>query len=206
MFAQVLFRFYSFLKRKDLVLNPGGTFICFWELLVLFLSILNIMYIPLSMCFSMDKSDNILAHIFLGYFPSYIFLLDMFMSFFKAYYEKGISYFKMSGILHNSKIEMFWHYFKGDLMIDLCVVLPFFLEMFGVKNTNYFMLLRATRIKRTFDTIEETFNFQEKSAALFELVYLICFVVMGSHFCACMFHYIAIIEKSQGVEYTWLDA
>ena len=44
-------------------------------------------------------------------------------------------------------------------MIDLCVVFPFFLEMFGVKNTNYFMLLRATRIKRTFDTIEETFNF-----------------------------------------------
>ena len=29
---------------------------------------------------------------------------------------------------------------------------------------------------------------------------------MGSHFCACMFHYIAVIEKSQGVLYTWLDA
>ena len=108
--------------------------------------------------------------------------------------------------MRNTKSEMFWHYVKGDLFFDICVVLPFFLEAFGVKSTNYFMLLRVTRIKRTFDTIEETFNFQEKSAALFELVYLICFVVMASHFCACMFHYIAYLERQHGYEYTWQDA
>ena len=61
--------------------------------------------------------------------------------------------------MHDRKAEMFWHYVKGDLLFDFCVVFPFFLEAFGVKNTNYFMLLRVTRIKRTFETIEETFNF-----------------------------------------------
>ena len=72
-----------------MVLNPGGSFLCYWESLVLFLSILNIMYIPLSVCFSIDKSDLLITHILLGYLPSVIFLLDMAMSFFKAYYEKG---------------------------------------------------------------------------------------------------------------------
>lgn len=47
------------------------------------------MYIPLSVCFSIDKSDLLITHILLGYLPSLIFLLDMAMSFFKAYYEKG---------------------------------------------------------------------------------------------------------------------
>ena len=80
-----------FLKQKQLVLNPGGSFLCYWEALVLLLSILNIMYIPMSVCFDTDKSDNLATRVLLGYLPSYIFLLDMVLSFFKAYYEKGDS-------------------------------------------------------------------------------------------------------------------
>lgn len=74
-----------------MVLNPGGSFLCYWEALVLLLSILNIMYIPMSVCFDTDKSDNLATRVLLGYLPSYIFLFDMLLSFFKAYYEKGAS-------------------------------------------------------------------------------------------------------------------
>lgn len=170
---------------------------------MLLLSILNIMYIPISVCFDTDKSDNLATRVLLGYLPSYIFLFDMLLSFLRLIMKKVLQKNLCVGVMHDRKAEMFWHYVKGDLLFDFCVVFPFFLEAFGVKNTNYFMLLRVTRIKRTFDTIEETFNFQEKSAALFELVYLICFVVLSSHFCACIFHYIAIIEKEYGYETTW---
>lgn len=63
------------------------------------------------------------------------------------------------GELVTKKKSMFMNYLKGDFMLDLCVVSPFLMERFGFKSTNFFMLLRITRVKRMIDNVKAIFNF-----------------------------------------------
>lgn len=88
-----------------------------------------------------------------------MFVIDLILCFFKAYYEKGI--------LRTKKSEIFWHYIQNDFTVDLLVILPIFLSFFGYGYANYLMMIRITRVRRTMTTIEEIANFKEKSAILY---------------------------------------
>lgn len=80
-----------------------------------------------------------------------MFLIDLFLTFFKGFYHRGI--------LHTSKADIFWHYIYGEFILDLMVVLPFILSWFGFLAANYLMLLRITRVKRMLKNIEDIVNF-----------------------------------------------
>jgi Ion transport protein len=95
----------------------------------------------------------------------------------------------------------------GNFLPDLLIIIPFFFEFFGSPYTNYFLLLRITRIKRTFDNIEEILNLHNMSLTLYELSFQIFLLVLVAHFCACTFHYIAHVESTYfGYTHTWQDA
>lgn len=136
---------------RDFVLEPGGTFLFVWELLIILVSVLNILYIPMEVCFQLEKRNYAATNVMFSLIPSYVFMLDMIFNFFKAYFKDGI--------YCDGKSDIFWHYVKGNWILDLFVIFPFMIEQFGLRYTNFFMLLRITRIKRTFDTIEQIFNF-----------------------------------------------
>lgn len=91
--------------------------------------------------------------------PSCIFLIDLILTFFKGYYDRGI--------LQRNKGKIFWHYMKGDFAIDLAIVLPFIISWMGYSAANYLMLIRMTRVRRTMIVIEEISNFKEKSAVVY---------------------------------------
>lgn len=80
-----------------------------------------------------------------------MFLIDLFLTFFKGFYHRGI--------LHTSKSDIFWHYIYGEFILDMMVVLPFILSWFGFLAANYLMLLRITRVKRMLKNIEDIVNF-----------------------------------------------
>lgn len=126
---------------------------------MMLVTIVNIFYVPLQLSFDLD--ENSLGSVFTLFstLPSCVFLLDLILTFFKAYYDNGI--------LQRNKTKIMWHYLKGDFLLDLAIVLPFILSWFGYSAANYLMLIRMTRVRRTMIVIEEISNFKEKSAVIY---------------------------------------
>lgn len=89
----------------------------------MFVTILNILYVPLQLSFDLNKDQIGNTYLLFSTLPSSVFLMELILNFFKGYYAKGI--------LHTSKKDIFWHYIKGEFFLDLTVVLPFILSWFG---------------------------------------------------------------------------
>ncbi|CAD8111853.1 unnamed protein product [Paramecium primaurelia] len=192
----IWWRIWSFLKSNQTVLLPADKFLFVWDVILMFVTIVNILYVPLQLSFDLNKEEIGNAYLLFSTLPSCIFLIELILNFFKGYYVRGI--------LHTSKRDIFWHYVKGEFLIDLTVVLPFILSWFGYSFSNYLMLIRMTKVRRTMVVIEEISNFKEKTAVIYSLFCLIYSLLLISHFCACLFHYFAILEVDNGYSHTWL--
>ncbi|CAD8208317.1 unnamed protein product [Paramecium pentaurelia] len=189
-------RIWAFLKSNQTVLLPADKFLFVWDVILMFVTIVNILYVPLQLSFDLNKDQIGNAYLLFSTLPSSVFLMELILNFFKGYYAKGI--------LHTSKKDIFWHYIKGEFFLDLTVVLPFILSWFGFQFANYLMLIRMTKVRRTMVVIEEISNFKEKTAVIYSLFCLIYSLLLISHFCACLFHYFAILEVDLGYSHTWL--
>lgn len=187
---------WSFLKSNQTVLLPADKFLFVWDVILIIVTILNIFYVPLQLSFDLEKEDVGDIYLLFSTLPSCIFLIELILNFFKGYYVRGI--------LHTSKRDIFWHYMKGEFIIDLTVVLPFILSWFGLEFANYLMLIRMTKVRRTMTVIEEISNFKEKTAVIYSLFCLVYSLLLISHFCACLLHYFAIKEVEYGYPHTWL--
>nr|AAA95996.1 K+ channel [Paramecium tetraurelia] len=189
-------RFWCFIKSDETVLLPADKFLFLWDLLMMLVTIVNIFYVPLQLSFNLNEDNMGSVFTLFSTLPSCIFLIDLILTFFKGYYDRG--YYK------RNKAKIFWHYIKGDFALDLAIVLPFILSWMGYSAANYLMLIRMTRVRRTMIVIEEISNFKEKSAIIYQLFCLIYSLLLISHFCACLFHYFALYEVDQGYTHTWL--
>ncbi|CAK63768.1 unnamed protein product (macronuclear) [Paramecium tetraurelia] len=192
----IWWRLWSFLKSNQTVLLPADKFLFVWDVILMFVTIVNILYVPFQLSFDLGKEEIGNAYLLFSTLPSCIFLIELILNFFKGYYVRGI--------LHTSKHDIFWHYVKGEFILDLTVVLPFIISWFGYSFANYLMLIRMTKVRRTMVVIEEISNFKEKTAVIYSLFCLIYSLLLISHFCACLFHYFAILEIDNGYSHTWL--
>jgi len=102
---------------------PADKFLFVWDVILMFVTIVNILYVPLQLSFDLNKDQIGNAYLLFSTLPSSVFLMELILNFFKGYYAKGI--------LHTSKKDIFWHYIKGEFFLDLTVVLPFILSWFG---------------------------------------------------------------------------
>ncbi|CAD8104827.1 unnamed protein product [Paramecium primaurelia] len=189
-------RIWTFLKSNQTVLLPADKFLFVWDVILMLVTIVNILYVPLQLSFDLNKEQIGNVYLLFSTLPSCVFLMELILNFFKGYYARGI--------LHTSKKDIFWHYIKGEFFLDLTVVLPFILSWFGYQFANYLMLIRMTKVRRTMVVIEEISNFKEKTAVIYSLFCLIYSLLLISHFCACLFHYFAILEVDLGYQHTWL--
>lgn len=191
-----MYSVYQFIHGTNLTIHPGNNFLYFWDIFLSLLTIINIFYIPLEASFNIEKHDYFITSFLFGTLPSYIFTIDILIQFNKGYYKKGVLIIQQK--------EIFWHYIKGNLAWDLLIVVPFYIQKLGVQLTNFLMLLRLTRVRKQLRNIESISNFKEKGAALFDLFCLVYYVILISHFCACMWSYLAKMEIYYGYEHTWM--
>ena len=63
------------------------------------------------------------------------------------------------GLLVTNKKFIIRHYVTNDLLVDIFIVVPFFLEKLGIHYTNYMMLIRITRVHRMIKNFEQLNNF-----------------------------------------------
>lgn len=177
-----------FISKKIPVITPDSTFKILWDVVVVFIIVVNIFYIPMKLSFSFDTKDNEVNQLLLETIPSWIFVADILLNFNTAYYSKGV--------MHRNKRDIFKHYVKGNFWWDMIVVIPFILSQFRIPYTEFTLLLRVTRVRSMMENVEEILNFRENIQAVVELLKSVYFIIFVSHFCACAWHYIGEIQVS----------
>lgn len=58
----------------------------------------------------------------------------------------------------------------------------------------FFLLLRVTRVSKLVENIEESTSIREKFSAILDLGKLIYFLIFVNHVCACLWHYIGVLQ------------
>lgn len=84
--------------------------------------------------------------------PVFLFVIDIFVNFFKGYYEKGV--------LVNEPFLCANHYFYGRFLLDLITIITFMIAVFlYFRYLEYISLIRVVRMGNRYVTdIEENFN------------------------------------------------
>jgi potassium voltage-gated channel Eag-related subfamily H protein 5 len=68
------------------------------------------------------------------------------------------------------------------------------ISRFDIPYVEFVLLLRATRVSKIVQNIEDATSIRDKFAAPIDLAKLIYFLIFVSHMCACSWHYLAIVE------------
>lgn len=99
--------------------------------------VVNIFYIPFNIAFEVSLSLDQDEEIFFNAGPTFLLLLELLLNFNTAYYHKGI--------IHTSRQKILIHYVKGDFILDLVALLPFFLVQLRLPYLTVPLLLKVTR-------------------------------------------------------------
>lgn len=87
------------------------------------------------------------------------------------------------------------------LLFIILIYFRFLISKFNIPYMDFVLLLRITRISKMFENIEETTSIRDKFAAFLDLGKLIYINIFVSHFCACAWHYLGVIE---GENNSWI--
>ena len=178
------------------ILYPDSYFRILFDTILVLTVILNIFYIPLNLAFDVESEENFFVELILDKIPSWLLLIEIALNFNTAFYNEGI--------IHTHRASIIKNYFQGHLFWDLLIAIPFAVSKINSTFINYILLFRVARVKEKFDNIEKTLNLREKFSGLLDLTRLVFFVIVVSHFCACLWYYIAMKEQQSGRP-SWLS-
>jgi hypothetical protein len=68
----------------------------------------------------------------------------------------------------------------------------------GVPFMDFFLLMRITRVSKIVEDIEEATSIRERFVTILDLGKLIYILIFSSHVCACIWHYIGLLELEYG--------
>jgi hypothetical protein len=66
------------------------------------------------------------------------------------------------------------------------------------------LLVRIKKVSKLVKNLEEVLNLREKYAALVDLLKLVYLMLLVSHYCACTFFYIGVLQERSG-DSSWLS-
>ncbi|CAD8101966.1 unnamed protein product [Paramecium sonneborni] len=176
------------------IIEPDSIIKLSWDVIVLLAIVINIIYIPLELSFSVDMDQT--TQLCLNTLPSWLFVVDIFVTMQTAYYAKGI--------IHRNQIEIFKNYLKGGtLILDIIIVIPILLSSLNFQFFKYALLLRIFRLPKIAGNIEEIINPNQQVKAVISLIKLIYFILITCHFCACMWAFLGETQIQYG-EHSWI--
>lgn len=158
------------------MIEPDARWKILWDMAVLLAIVVNIFYIPMELCFEFDSNSDVTF--ILNTLPSYLFVLDIFLTFNTAYYWKGQ--------IHRDQLEIIKHYAKGKLLMDTIIVVPLLLAGFNLPWLKFSLLFRVFRVPQMLEGIEEVLSPNQNVATLLSLLKLVYFIIIMCHFCACV--------------------
>ncbi|EAR92302.2 cation channel family protein (macronuclear) [Tetrahymena thermophila SB210] len=190
---------YNYFINNLIIINPESVYKLLWDGFVLFLLVINIFYVPLKIAFqdSGGLQWPYLLTVFLNDIPGWVFLGDIILNFFTAFYKKGV-------IIMEFKTIAKW-YFKNQFFFDLFVFLPFILsKYFAIKYLDAILILRFNKILKIVNNYFDLLNLKSDQAAIFDLIKLIFLILFIAHFCGCAFYLVSYIEIQYGDYSNWL--
>ncbi|CAD8115895.1 unnamed protein product [Paramecium primaurelia] len=176
------------------IIEPDSIVKLSWDIIVLLAIVINIIYIPLELSFSVDMDQT--TQLCLNTLPSWLFVVDIFVTLQTAFYAKGI--------IHRNQIEIFKNYLKGGtLILDIIIVIPILLSSLNFSFFKYALLLRIFRLPKIASNIEEIINPNQQVKAIISLIKLIYFILITCHFCACMWAFLGETQLEYGL-HSWI--
>lgn len=130
--------------------------------------------------------------------PGWVFLFDISLTFFTAFYEEGI--------LITSKRKIFYHYAKSAFWFDIFVLLPFLINNYmHIPYLNLILLLRLNNLFKRMYQLEELVDLSPNQQLLYDFTKILVSILFLSHFVGCFYYFFAEVETDLGVEGTWID-
>ena len=72
------------------VIQPDSPIKIIWDLVVIFFIVVNIFYIPMNLSFNLNVSSSYGISLFFETIPSYVFILEILLNFYTAFYYEGV--------------------------------------------------------------------------------------------------------------------
>ena len=157
--------------------------------------ILNCFYIPLLASFPMHKEVRVIPALINLYF-----ILDILMTMRTAYYSKGLLITSSRKILRNT--------LRPWLLVDIIALVAGLFYLVDEDSQlllyiTFFTLLRAAKIGRYLQLIEDHFQFSRSTSGFLKLLKLVLSIFIVAHVGGCVFHIIAW-TRSKDEPDTWL--
>lgn len=124
-------------KYRYFVILPDDHFKVIWELITTFFLIFLFFVSPYRLAFSVEDT---LPWIIVDEFIDFVFLCDIILNFFFAYYDKFV--------LIDKRTKIACNYMKSWFFIDCVCIIPF--NLIITDSANYGKLVRLTRISKLY--------------------------------------------------------
>ena len=195
-------------------IDPSGKFRLPWDLFIMSLVLADMIILPLQIAFSvLDQAE------LYEYFSNTMFILDIALNFHTGYYQHG-------EVIKDHK-DIARHYLKGWLFVDILSALPLyaldnndpvqsnsgdirqnrptFLKLFRIfRLLKILRALRFLKLSKIFWKIRVFFSSSQARSG-FELFKLLIIVLLLSHWLACIWYFVAILELEFTDNVTWID-
>ena len=210
---------WKIIKNSLKVWRPEDSFKVAWDLIGIVLILEELIMIPLLLSFEFDSPPELeLANLLITVF----FIMDMVLNLNTGYYSKGTLIMQRKKII--KKYMSFWFYidFVSSFPFDL-LPLDQLTPDEGVTDKSEISkkarvlrivrflrfaklskLLRILKLKKTLEKIEDYFQMDLTLNTIMEALKLISFIFFLAHWCACFFHLVAVYEKDEGYDQTWI--
>ncbi|KAL4480341.1 hypothetical protein ABPG74_020857 [Tetrahymena malaccensis] len=206
----------SFVKMFEQipVILPSSRLKFTWDLIYMILVVICLFYLPITISFGFLFSDLISQYNLVA-IPTLI-LINIFFKINTGYYRKGQ--------VIVSRIQIIKKYIKQTLLKDIICVFPLIFTLYyqastyyqqqqqdTEQNSSYFQLIllpfifKVFSINSTLKKFEERFNLPRFLLNIIQLIKLLFTIVFINHMFACLWLYIAMVEKKYGVDQIWLN-
>ncbi|KAL4509153.1 hypothetical protein ABPG72_018084 [Tetrahymena utriculariae] len=176
---------------------PHQPLINWFKVILLFISIITLVYVPLKGSFDLVVGTNSPEFYLIFLLPFLMYISEILVAFNTAYYEEGD--------IQMNRIKIIQQYLKTMFFVDLITTVS--LYFLYAQQKLYFTILvmfKIFRIGAYRRDINEYFYIQQRSNTLYTLVNLIITVILVAHYFACGFNYIAVIEENYYNANSWV--
>ena len=195
--------FSEFLKKIERnvpLIYPDSPFKVLFNCFVIFLLVINISYMAFVLIEGNieDEIKSPLIFTFVSTIPQMLFLAEILMNLFTAYYFKGILVKKRNNIVLN--------YLKNGFIWDFAfVIVPFLLETISdnarLEQTSFiFRIFKLILLSRQ---MESYLHLNDKANGVYELFKLFGTIFFLDHLLACFWVYLGQWEILSGSTNTW---
>ncbi|OMJ70123.1 hypothetical protein SteCoe_31977 [Stentor coeruleus] len=189
-------------KDYGLIISPESKFCQIWNIIVLFMLLYVFIVMPWVMAFEEVVMFN---HWFIAEtFMDFLFFLDIIITLNTAYYD-------IHGRIIAIRKKICLNYLKGFMLIDIISITPFYLIEQGkiIRSNSLVRIIRITSITRVLrgskilklikylkysEEIARIIRFMKLYRGVIRLMTLVFFVLVMSHFIACMFYFTAKVD------------